>query len=456
MAHTTNDAAIQQVLRQVLVLNLLVAFGKLAVGFMTGTLSIIADGFHSLIDATSNLIAIIAQAIAARPPDENHPYGHRRFESVATFVIGGFLMLVAWEVLNAAVERLRSGEAPEVLPISFAVLITTLIINIFVSSYERRRGQALRSQILIADASQTFTDIFVTISVLISLGLAQMGYGWMDGVIALVIVVLIGRMGWQIINEATQVLVDAAPLPAAKIEQVARNVPQVGQVVRVRNRSSGEDIFVDLDVQVRPEITADHAHQIALTINDEVKEQFPQVKEVRVSFEPQNLNGQADYALIARAAADGLGLGVHEIIPIFMDEGVILEMHVEVDPGLSLAAAHRQVCKLEANLMKHPPITQVITHIEPQGRHGSPFTHSQKALQMRDEALALAKVIYPAGRWHDATIRLMLGGYALTVICDLPGTVSVEDAHQIAEQVETRIRVDLPYIQRVTIHTEPI
>ena len=452
----TNDAAIQKVLRQVLILNLVVAFGKLGVGFLTGTLSIIADGFHSLIDAISNLIAIIAQAIAARPPDADHPYGHRRFESVATFVIGGFLMLVAWEVLNAAVDRLLSGDAPQVLPISFAVLIGTLIINIFVSTYERRRGKALRSQILIADASQTYTDIFVTLSVIISLALAQMGFAWIDGVVALIIVVLIGRMGWQIIREATQILVDAAPLPAESIEQVAKNVPQVDQILRVRNRSSGEDIFVDLDVQVRPEITADHAHQIALTINDELKQQFPQVKEVRVSFAPQQINGQADYALIARAAADGLGLGVHEIIPIFMDEGVTLEMHVEVDPGLSLAAAHRQVSRLEENLMKNSRITHVITHIEPQGRHGSPFTHSQRALQMRDEALTLAQQIHPEGTWHDATIRLMLGGYALTMTCDLPGTVSVEDAHQIAEQVETRIRVDLPHIQRVTIHTEPI
>ncbi|NJL95576.1 MAG: cation diffusion facilitator family transporter, partial [Anaerolineae bacterium] len=155
-----------------------------------------ADGFHSLVDALSNVVALAAQGMAARPPDDDHPYGHRRFEALATLMIGGFLLLVAWEVLQAAVGRLQAGTAPQVLPLSFAVLLATLVINLGVARYETARGHALNSRILLADARQTSVDVVVTCSVLLSLALTQAGLGWVDGLVALLIVLLIGRTGW--------------------------------------------------------------------------------------------------------------------------------------------------------------------------------------------------------------------------------------------------------------------
>ena len=172
-----NDAAIQCVLWRVLLLNLLVAFIKLGVGLATGAISMVADGFHSLVDGLSNVVAIGAQWIAARPPDDEHPYGHRRFEAVATFIIGGLLMLAAWEVLQAAADRLISGGEPEVLPVSFVALIGTLVVNLIVVWYERRRAAALNSRVLAADASHTFTDVLVTCSVIVGLGLVELGLG---------------------------------------------------------------------------------------------------------------------------------------------------------------------------------------------------------------------------------------------------------------------------------------
>lgn len=451
---TTHDAAIQKVLRRILVLNLLVAFAKLFIGFFTGAISIIADGFHSLVDGLSNVVALVAQYIAAQPPDERHPYGHRRFEFVATFIIGGFLMLVAWEVLNAAIDRLRSGEAVEVLPESFAVLIGTLGVNVFVVLYERRRGQTLKSPILLADANHTLTDVMVTCSVLVSLVLTEMGFAWADGVVALLIVVLIGWMGWEIISESANVLADAAALPAPTLEQAVSSVPNVGKVLQVRSRGAGDEVYVDVDVQVAPELTADHTYNLENAIENKIHTQFPNVKEVRVSFEPER-NGPVDYALLARAIADGLGLSVHEVISIPTEKGMLLDMHVEVARGLTLASAHEKVSALENQLSERDDICEVITHIEPQNRQGAALTHSHNALAIRDQALEIARSLYANAHWHEGTIRLAEGGYALTVHCQLPGSVSLEEAHSIAEQVETRIRADMPIIQRVTIHTEP-
>jgi cation diffusion facilitator family transporter len=454
MQPSPNDAAIQRVLWRVLLLNLLVAFIKLGIGFATGAISMVADGFHSLVDGLSNVVAIIAQWIAARPPDDEHPYGHRRFEAVATFIIGGLLMLAAWEVLQAAGRRLLAGGEPDVLPASFAALIGTLLVNLLVVWYERRRADDLNSRVLAADASHTMTDVLVTCSVIVGLGLVELGIGWADPAMALFIVVVIVRVGWRIIGESVNVLVDAAPLPANLIEEAALSIPQVDEVSHVRSRGAGGEIYVDMEAQVAPEITADHAQHIRQAIQSAVQEQFPQVTEVQVNFAP-HMDKEPDYALRTRAAADGLGLGVHEVIAIPSDRGYTLEMHVEVTEGLSLQSAHEQVTALEAKLTAMDDIHQVVTHIEPASGHGAPLSHSHTALKLRDDAMAMARELYPDADWHDGLIRLALGGYALTMHCHLPGNISVEEAHNIAEQVETRIRADLPQIQRVTIHTEP-
>lgn len=452
---STPDSQIQQVLRRVLVLNLAVAFAKIAVGLATGAVSIFADGIHSLVDGFSNIVAIGAQWLASQPPDSEHPYGHRRYEAIATFMIGGLLMLVAWEIANAAIRSLREGSHPQVTPASFAVMAATLVVNIFVVVYEGGRGRALNSRILIADAQQTLTDVMVSSSVIVSLILIRLGVGWADGVVALLVVVAIVHLGWQIISDSVNVLVDSAPLQADQLSAVVANIPQAGQVLQARSRGAGEDVRVDLDIQVAREMTADHVQSIRQSIQQAIQVQYPQVAEVQVIFTPQAIKSN-DYALRARAAADGLGLGVHEVIAIPSEGGMTLEMHVEVGRGLTLETAHQQVTTLEQTLLQADDITAITTHIEPLSDHGAPMSHTQAALHLRDQALSIAQARYPQGDWHDATIRLALGGYALTMHCHLPKTMSVEEAHQIAEEVETHIRAELPQIQRVTIHTEPM
>jgi len=449
------DAAIRRVLWRILLLNLAVSAAKLGVGFATGAISIVADGFHSLVDGLSNVVALAAQAIAARPPDADHPYGHRRFEAIATFIIGGFLLLTAWEVLKASFNRLLSGQAPDVPPVSFAVLLLTLVVNVLVVVYERGRGKALRSSVLLADADHTFTDILVTCSVLAGLGLVRLGVGWADAAVGLVIVLVIARVGWGIISASVNVLVDAAPLNADQMSAVVSELPAVEKVLMARSRGGQDDVRVDLNVQIARDTTADHANNIRTAIQDAVQDHFPQVSEVQISFAP-NIEMVSDVGLRARAVADGLGLGVHEVIAIPGDGGMTLEMHVEVSHGISLAAAHEQVSQLEAKLMAQADIQQVVTHIEPTADYGAPMSQSHTAKKLLGDAMQMARRLYPQATWGEGGVRLALGGYALTMHCQLPGAVSVEEAHQIAEDVETQIRAELVQVQRVTIHTAPL
>ncbi len=179
------DARLQvrRVLIITLVLNIAVAVGKILVGALTGAVSITADGFHSLMDGSSNLIGLGANAIAGKPADEDHPYGHRRFETVAALGVGVLLLLTAYEIVTSAIERLTSGESPEISPLAFVVLIATLGVNLFVSRYERAVGKRLNSELLIADAANTGADVFVTLSVLVSMVLVSLfNWTWADPV----------------------------------------------------------------------------------------------------------------------------------------------------------------------------------------------------------------------------------------------------------------------------------
>jgi cation diffusion facilitator family transporter len=447
--------AVRRVLWIILVLNALVAAAKLVTGLLTGTVAMIADGFHSSMDASSNVVGLVGIQLAAQPPDEDHPYGHRRFETLATLAIGGLMLVAAWEILQTMLDRVLNGGQPDITPISFVVMIGTMAINLGVTIYERRRGRALKSDILLADASHTASDFYVSLSVLVSLAVVALGYPWIDVVVALLIVVVIGRVGLGIIGQTSNVLADQQTLDSGAVKNLLGDVPGIEEIVRVRSRGPADAVYVDVDARINPAVTTDHAYAIAKAVKERVQEAYPEVEEVQVNFAPQR-SASTDYTLEARAVADALGLGVHEVVPVPMRDGIGLEMHVEVQPGLTLGEAHRQVTELEHRLKTQiPRLRDVLTHIEPASAHGAPLTQTQVALDLRDQALDCANRLYPDANWHHVSVRLALGGYALTMHCHLPAACSVEEAHAIAEHVETCIRNELPQVQRVTIHTEP-
>jgi divalent metal cation (Fe/Co/Zn/Cd) transporter len=297
--------------------------------------------------------------------------------------------------------------------------------------------------------------LLISFSVIIGLVAGTFGIGWADTVIALVIVVLIIRTAFVILARTTNVLVDAAAVDPIEVRRIVENIPGVDNIVRVRSRGPADTILTDIDVQVQPATTADRASAIANEISERVKEAFSGVQEVQVRFAPHH-NAPKDYRLMARATADALGLSVHEVTQMVTSEGLVLEMHVEVQPTLSLAAAHKQVSELERRLTEQiPEISDVLTHIEPASEQAGAVMQTVKATVQRDQAMGIAEQLYPEAHWHDATIRLALGGYAMTLHCWLPGNMSVQEAHEIAESVQIQIRAALPQIQRVTIHTEP-
>ena len=187
---------VRSVLVRILFLNLAVALAKIVFGQLSGSISILSDGFHSLTDGASNVVALVGLRLAQKPPDANHPYGHRKFETLAAGGIALFLLIVVVEVAQAALVRFRSGGAPSVTAASFAIMLATLAINIAVVRSERKAASRLSSELLLADARHTQSDVLTSLAVIAALAGSASGYPILDPLAALVIVGFIGYAGF--------------------------------------------------------------------------------------------------------------------------------------------------------------------------------------------------------------------------------------------------------------------
>jgi cation diffusion facilitator family transporter len=246
----------------------------------------LSDGFHSFFDGTSNIIGLAGIWIASKPPDKSHPYGHRKFETLSTIAIAVLVFAAAAGIIKEAYSRLTVPGDIEVTVTSFIVMAVTLLVNIWVMSYETKKGRELKSDFLLADALHTKTDIFISISVIISLIAAKMGHPGIDIIAAVFITALIARMGFSILRSAAQVLTDAACIEPEEIERIVMDVEGVEDTHSIRTRGGEDFANIDLHVLVNPEIKTKDSHGIAHNVEDAIKKEFPSVRDIVVHIEP--------------------------------------------------------------------------------------------------------------------------------------------------------------------------
>jgi cation diffusion facilitator family transporter len=274
------------VLKRVLYVNLAVALAKIVLGYGTGAVSIISDGFHSLTDSASNVVALIGVSVAKRPPDRNHPYGHRKYETMASLGILVFLIIVMVEVLRAAINRLISGGAPRVFPEGIGLMAVTLVINIFVVQYEQRAGRRLRSEVLMADAKHTRSDVLTSGAVLGALVGVWFGYPIVDPLVALLVAGFIGHAGWSIAQEASRILSDEMVIAEDEVRAVVQAVPDVIGCEKIRTRGSTDHAFLDLHLWLDGAMSLEAAHATSHVVKDRLMQRFPQLVDVVIHIEP--------------------------------------------------------------------------------------------------------------------------------------------------------------------------
>lgn len=284
-------SAVSRVLLRVLLLNLLVAFAKIALGLGTGAVSVLSDGFHSLTDTASNVVALAGVKIAQRPPDADHPYGHRKFETMASVGILLFLLLVLVQVVWAAAERLRSGGAPTVTALTFAVMAVTFAVNVAVVAYERRQGHKLSSEVLIADSHHTRSDLMTSATVIAALAGVKLGYPALDPIAAFVVAAFIGGACWQIFHDTSRILADEIMINAENIRDVVQAVPEVIGCHHIRSRGSADHVFVDLHIWMDPNMRLEEAHRLSHVVKDRIMARYPQIKDAVIHIEPPPKRG---------------------------------------------------------------------------------------------------------------------------------------------------------------------
>ena len=279
---------IRNILLWVLVLNWGVALAKIVYGKATHSLSMFADGFHSLSDGSSNIIGLIGIAAAARPRDTGHPYGHRKYETLASMAIAIALFYIAFKLITVSMHRLVHQEpvSPEANLVSFIVMGITLAVNIGVMRYELKRGKELHSDFLIADAMHTGSDIFSSISVIISLVCIRLGFPIVDTVAGFVIALLICYIGADILKHSSRVLTDYAVIEVQHICDALSDMKEIVGCHRIRTRGRSDDIHVDLHVTVDKDMSVGKAHELSTAIEKRIRERFPGVTDVIVHIEP--------------------------------------------------------------------------------------------------------------------------------------------------------------------------
>lgn len=258
------SAAIRRTLVVVLGFNALVTVVKLVVGVRTGALTVVGSSLESGLDLLNNLIALTVVGIAHREPDEEHPYGHAKFETLGALAVVGFLSISCFELLREGVSALLSGTAIDAPRFGdMAVVGATLVVNGFVVWYESRRARQLKSALLMADAAHTRSDIFVTLLAVVSLWLSSLGINRVDGALAILVGLIIAWTGYQILRASIPVLVDERALEAAQIRAVAEAVPGVLHVRDIRSRATGTRSFAEVTVAVSGVSSVADAHALA-------------------------------------------------------------------------------------------------------------------------------------------------------------------------------------------------
>jgi len=271
--------------------NIFLTIIKIGVGILGQSASLIADGIHSLSDLISDLFVIVAIKLGSREADHDHPYGHRRFETMATVLLGIGLVAVATGIAWDAVERLVDPTkllSPTQETLGIAAV--SILANEWLFHYTKRVGEMTRSKLLLANAWHHRSDAFSSVVVLVGIGAVLLGYPMADAVAAVLVAILIAKMGLGLVWESINELVDSA-LPeemVRDIRKVIKQTPGVQSIHLIRTRRMGEDACVDTHIVVDARISVSEGHMIGDAVRDRLKTEFDDITDVLVHIDPED------------------------------------------------------------------------------------------------------------------------------------------------------------------------
>jgi cation diffusion facilitator family transporter len=430
------------------------------VGLATGSLAILSEAGHSLIDLGATVMTYAAVRISGKPADEEHHYGHGKVEAVTALAETALLFLLSGIVIWEASKRLIEHEAQfvEATVWAFAVMIASMVVDFFRARALSRAAKETRSHALEADALHFSSDLWSSLAVLVGLAGVYFGLPWADSAAALVVAVLVCVAGWRLGRRTIDMLIDVAPAGAAdQITAVAAKVPGVVAVEQVRARAVGETTFIDLIVAVSRTLPLDRVTAIKAAVTQAICAQMPGAEPI-VTVDPVALSNESvldRVMVIARNRA----LAVHHVTVHDLNGRLAISLDLEVDGKLSLRDAHALADGLESAIAAElGGGVEIDTHIEPLQPHRA---GGREALPERVTSVAIALAELAAdGRTlrdvHDVRVRETDEGEIVNFHCRVDPSLSVQDVHEKVDAVERALKQRSPSIKRVIGHAEPM
>jgi cation diffusion facilitator family transporter len=439
--------------------SLLLTIAKAIVGWMTGSLALLSEAGHSLIDFGATVMTYAAVRISGKPADEEHHYGHGKVESISALAATALLFLLSGVIVWEALERLVSDEVHlvEASIWAFGVIFVSIAVDFFRARALQRTARATSSQALEADALHFSSDLWSSLAVLVGLIAVYFGYAWADSAAALVVSILICVAGWRLGKRTIDTLTDTAPAGIArKITDAASKVRRVVAVDQVRAREVGDTIFADLTVSVSRTLPLDRVNEVKQQIVDAIRTEI-RGAEVTVSTHAIALSNETvldQVMVIARNKA----LAVHHVTVQEIGGRLSVSLDLELDGKLSLAQAHEVADGLEESITAElGPEVEVETHIEPlqpgrtRGREAPPE-------RIRAVEIALAEIAAEGamvGDIHDVRVRETDDGEIVNFHCRVDPALSVRAVHEKVDQLERALKLKSPQVARVIGHAEP-
>jgi cation diffusion facilitator family transporter len=432
---------------------------KAAVGLLTGSLAILSEAGHSLIDLSATVLTYFAVRLSGKPADKEHQYGHGKVESVTALAETALLFVLTAIVLWEATQRLLGGktQAVEATVAAFVVIAVSIVVDFFRARTLSRVAKETSSQALEADALHFGSDMWSSVAVLVGLCGVRLGYPWADAAAAIVVAVFICIAGWRLGRRTIDTLTDTAPEGVSeRVAAIARQVSGVVAVERVRARPAGAVLFVDLAVGVSRTLPLDRVSAIKDRLAGAIRTELP-TAEVTITTEPRALDDETVRERVMVIARD-LGLAIHHVAVQTIAGRLSVSADLEVDGTMALASAHDIASRLEEGIRNElGPDVEVDTHIEPlpadvlAGRDAAPA----RIAEVREALTALAAEIADLGEVHDVRVRETADGEIVNFHCRVDPTLSVSAVHDAVDTLERRLRRRFPAIRRVIGHAEP-
>jgi len=437
---------------------------KAAVGWQTGSLGILSEAAHSTMDLIATLITLFAVRVADRPADSHHHYGHGKVENLSALAETALLLLTCVWIIYEALERLFwKPAAVEATWIAFAVIVGSILVDLWRSRALARTAAATGSQALEADALHFRTEIYSSSAVLAGLGAVWVSQRWhipwlvkadaLSGILVAAIVLVIGsRLG----RRAIDALLDHAPLELVeRIRAAIASVPEVDEPVALRTRLSGNRLFVDAAVSVARGTSFETAHQVVSRVEARIREIAPE-SSVVIHADPFRRSdeslGEAIRVIVSRHAA-----GAHDIFIYERDGKPCVDLHLEVPGDLSLVDAHAITERIEADLRgEFPRLGPVHTHVDPVKPPrpiDAPLVEEMEAVRRRIRLVAAGI----AGIQDCTSISVRHGRQGFWVVCQcaMDARLSIREAHELGLELAARARREISGVEQVTVHAEP-